>query len=151
MGLTYRSNLNRPLTNTEIDDNFRYFTGSHAITGSLITSGSSTIIGNTTLTGSLITSGSSTTIGNTTLTGSFYLTGSSTIVGDTTITGSFISSGSSFTINNSSGSILTPTASLTGLTPTFNGIDGQFLFGSGSEGYKLFVWMGGAWRSGSLS
>lgn len=42
MGLTYRSDLNRPLTNTEIDDNFRYFTGSHAITGSLtISSGSS--------------------------------------------------------------------------------------------------------------
>lgn len=43
MGLTYRSDLNRPLTNTEIDDNFRYFTGSYAITGSLtISSGSST-------------------------------------------------------------------------------------------------------------
>ena len=122
MGLTYRSDLNRPLTNTEIDNNFRYFTGSHAITGSLITSGSSTVIGNTTITDGVI------------------------------ITGSFVSSGSSFTINNISGSILTPTASLTGLiAPTFNGVEGQFLFGSGSQGYKLFVWMGGAWRSGSLS
>jgi hypothetical protein len=116
MGLTYRSDLNRPLTNTEIDDNFRYFTGSHAVTGSLTTSGSLTIIGSN------------------------------------TITGSFVSSGSSFIINNISGSILTPTASLAGLiAPTFNGVEGQFLFGSGSQGYKLFVWMGGAWRSGSLS
>ena len=116
MGLTYRSDLNRPLTNTEIDNNFRYFTGSHDITGSLTVSGSLTVIGSN------------------------------------TITGSFIASGSSFIINNISGSILTPTASLAGLiAPTFNGVEGQFLFGSGSQGYKLFVWMGGAWRSGSLS
>jgi hypothetical protein len=122
MGLTYRSDLNRPLTNTEIDNNFRYFTGSQAITGSVITSGSSTVIGNVAITNGI------------------------------NITGSFISSGSSFIINNVSGSVLTPTASLTGLiAPTFNGVDGQFLFGSGSEGYKLFVWIGGAWRSGSLS
>jgi len=114
MGLTYRSNLNRPLTNTEIDDNFRYFTGSHDVTGS------------------------------------FTVSGSSITIGSNIITGSFLSSGSSFVINNVSGSILTPTASLSGLAPTFNGVDGQFLFGSGSEGYKLFVWMGGAWRSGSL-
>jgi hypothetical protein len=114
MGLTYRSNLNRPLTNTEIDDNFRYFTGSHDVTGS------------------------------------FTVSGSSITIGSNIITGSFLSSGSSFVINNVSGSILTPTASLSGLAPIFNGVDGQFLFGSGSEGYKLFVWMGGAWRSGSL-
>lgn len=114
MGLTYRSDLNRPLTNTEIDNNFRYFTGSHDITGSLTVSGSLTVIGSN------------------------------------TITGSFIASGSSFIINNNSGSILTPTASFNGITPTFNGVEGQFLFGSGSQGYKLFVWIGGAWRSGSL-
>ena len=144
MGLTYRSDLNRPLTNTEIDDNFRYFTGSHAITGSLITSGSSTIIGDTTITGSFYLTGSSQLVGNQ------NLNGSSTISNGITITGSFVSSGSSFTVNNASGSILTPTASLAGLAPTFNGVDGQFLFGSGSEGYKLFVWMEGAWRSGSL-
>ena len=133
MGLTYRSNLDRPLTNTEIDDNFRYFTGSHSITGSLIVSESLT------------------TIGSNIITGSSTVTGSLTTIGSNIITGSFIASGSSFIINNSSGSILTPTASLTGLTPTFNGVEGQFLFGSGSNGYKLFVWIGGAWRSGSLS
>jgi len=89
--------------------------------------------------------------GSHSITGSLTISGSSTIVGNTIITGSFISSGSSFIINNTSGSILTPTASLVGVAPTFNGVDGQFLFGSGSEGYKLFVWIGGAWRSGSLS
>jgi hypothetical protein len=133
MGLTYRSDLNRPLNNTEIDNNFRYFTGSHDITGSLTVSGSTITIGSNVTTGSLIVSNSL------------------TIIGSNIITGSFIASGSSFIINNNSGSVLTPTASLNGIAPTFNGVEGQFLFGSGSQGYKLFVWMGGAWRSGSLS
>jgi len=43
MGLTYRGNLNRPLTIEEIDGNVQYFTGSYAVTGSLtIASGSAT-------------------------------------------------------------------------------------------------------------
>ena len=33
--LTLRSVVERPLTHDELDNNFRYFTGSHAITGSL--------------------------------------------------------------------------------------------------------------------
>ena len=36
MALTYRSEKGEALTITELDDNFRYFTGSHSITGSLI-------------------------------------------------------------------------------------------------------------------
>jgi len=35
MGLTYRSDLTRALTITELDNNFRHFTGSHSVTGSL--------------------------------------------------------------------------------------------------------------------
>ena len=35
MSITYRSEKGSALTLTELDDNFRYFTGSHAITGSL--------------------------------------------------------------------------------------------------------------------
>ena len=54
MGLTYRSDLDRPLNTTEIDNNFRYFTGSHSITGSLTIS--SPIALN--LTGSILISGS---------------------------------------------------------------------------------------------
>jgi hypothetical protein len=45
MALTYRGQLNRPLTSTEIDANFAHFTGSHSITGSLTISGSSIITG----------------------------------------------------------------------------------------------------------
>lgn len=40
MALTYRGQLDRPLTAEEIDANFAYFTGSHGITGSLGISGS---------------------------------------------------------------------------------------------------------------
>lgn len=127
MALTYRSVKESPLTIEEIDSNFAYFTGSHDVTGSLGITGS---------------------LG---LTGSLGITGSLTLIGNNTITGSFATSGSLFRINNISGSILTPTSSLNGIIPTFNGVDGQFLFGSGSDGYKLFVWIGGAWRSGSLT
>jgi len=40
MALTFRSEINRPLTTDEIDNNFRYFTGSHGISGSMSISGS---------------------------------------------------------------------------------------------------------------
>ena len=84
-----------------------------------------------------------------------YFTGSHAVTGSLTTSGSLIITGSVgisglVTINNVSGALLTPTASLSGITPTFNGSEGQFLFGSGSNGYKIFVWLGGAWRSGSL-
>ena len=38
MAITYRADLTRPLNTTEIDNNFRHFTGSHAVTGSLTAS-----------------------------------------------------------------------------------------------------------------
>jgi hypothetical protein len=40
MALTYRQTKGSALTIKELDANFQYFTGSHAITGSLIVSGS---------------------------------------------------------------------------------------------------------------
>ena len=40
MGLIFRSQLNRPLTPSELDANFAYFTGSQSITGSITISGS---------------------------------------------------------------------------------------------------------------
>lgn len=43
MGLTYRSVKGSALTITELDNNFRHFTGSHAITGSLTVTAHSTI------------------------------------------------------------------------------------------------------------
>jgi hypothetical protein len=42
MALTYRSVKGSALTITELDNNFRHFTGSHSVTGSLTVSGSGT-------------------------------------------------------------------------------------------------------------
>ena len=68
-----------------------------------------------------------------------------------TITGSLIVSGGLSTFNFVSGARVTPTGSFTTATPPFDGSEGQFLFGSGSNGYAMFVWIGGQWRSSSLS
>lgn len=97
MALTYRGQKGSALTIQELDDNFAYFTGSHAITGSL------------TVTGSLTT------------------------------------------LSYASGALLTPTGSFETAAPTFGASEGQFMFGSGSNGYAIFVYIGGAWRSASLS
>lgn len=86
-------------------------------------------------------------------TGSHSVTGSLIISGSSSIEGSFDVTGSTnfiglTTISSISGAILTPTFS--GVIPSFSASNGQFLFGSGSEGYKIFVWLDNAWRSGSL-
>jgi hypothetical protein len=88
--------------------------------------------------------------GSHSVTGSFTTSGSISVTGSVDITGSLNLSGL-LTITNVSGALLTPTASLTGIAPVFSGSEGQFLFGSGSNGYRMFVFLGGAWRSGSLS
>ena len=44
--------------------------------------------------------------------------------------------------------ILTPTASG---APTSPGTDGQIIFGQAGGNYNIYVWLGGDWRSGSLS
>ena len=92
--------------------------------------------GSHSISGSLIVSGSLTN------TGAFINNG------NVTITGSLTASGSLTTINYISGALLTPTSSG---TPSFAGSDGQFMFGSGSGGYLIFAYLGGAWRSGSLA
>tara|TARA_R110002012_G_scaffold318318_1_gene536447 strand:+ start:735 stop:1103 length:369 start_codon:yes stop_codon:yes gene_type:complete len=57
MALTYRSNKGSALTITELDNNFRHFTGSHSITGSLTVTGDGNFgninISNITTTGSI--------------------------------------------------------------------------------------------------
>lgn len=88
--------------------------------------------------------------GSHSITGSLTVSSSLTVESGTTVTGSLIVSGGLSTFNFVSGTLITPTASLAGITPTFSATEGQFLFGSGSEGYKMFVWIGGQWRSGSL-
>ena len=36
-------------------------------------------------------------------------------------------------------------------TPAYTGKDGEIVFGQTGGNYKIYVWLGGAWRSGSLS
>jgi hypothetical protein len=75
------------------------------------------------------------------------MSGSINATGSVTITGSLSVSGSLSTMTFVSGARLTVTSSG---VPTWSGSDGQYIFGSGSGGYKMFVYLGGAWRSGSL-
>lgn len=75
-----------------------------------------------------------------------YSTGNVSSSGSLDVTGSFTVTGAS-TFTYVSGSILTPTQSA---TPTFDGVDGQFVFGTDGGNHYIYVWMSGAWRSGSL-
>jgi hypothetical protein len=52
--LTYRSVKGSPLTNTELDDNFSYFTGSHTVSGTLTTTGGVVTSGSILISGSII-------------------------------------------------------------------------------------------------
>ena len=85
-------------------------------------------------------SGSLTVTGSFEVTGNSSLTGSFDVLGDSTFTGNY-------TLTNVSGAIITPTQSA---TPTFDGVDGQFVFGTDGGNHFIYVWMSGAWHSGSL-
>ena len=63
MALTFRTGsdgIGRALTIDELDNNFRFFTGSHSVTGSFDVSGSVEIEGTTRISGSLVVSSSNT-------------------------------------------------------------------------------------------
>jgi hypothetical protein len=112
-------------------------TGYVPLTALNLNSGS---LGNTNVTGSLIVSQSG-----------INVIGTSNTLGNSSITGSLTVSGSLSTFNYVSGTLITPTGSFTTSAPSFAASEGQFLFGSGSRGYAMFVYIGGAWRSSSLS
>jgi len=156
MALTFRTGSGgkgSALTIDELDNNFRHFTGSHSITGSLTISGSCDI------TGSLVVSGSITTTEDVNLTGSFTgsfdgelngrLTGSGTGSWDGDVVGSLSGSFTGSWDGYNSGSCLigcTSSAAPTGARP-----EGTFEFVVDGGNYFMYVYLGGAWRSGSLS
>jgi hypothetical protein len=146
MALTLRKNTgDNPLTYNQLDSNFEYFTGSHAVTGSLVVSGG--------ITGSL--SGTATTAsyinptfisasaaasgfgsGGTSInTGSFATTGSNVFVGNQTISGS---------INFGSGSIIQSTGSTLELTPDPNFGTDQYIILDPTGPNHIHVRAGGA-------
>jgi len=54
MALTYRSEKGSALTNTELDNNFRHFTGSQTIAGDVTVSGSLGVASGVNITGSSV-------------------------------------------------------------------------------------------------
>ena len=120
MGLTYRKDKGSALTITELDDNFRHFTGSHSITGSLIVSSSQDVYPTVHVKGMLRVgphendpsgapifevvnpSGSVSISGSFGVTGSMNISGSGTVItsgntgslGNTTVSGSLTVTGS---------------------------------------------------------
>jgi len=96
------------------------------------------------VTGSLLVTGSNTLIGTKTISGSVFITGSKTIIGTTTVTGSLFVSGST-TINNLL--VLTPTTT----TPVAGTAATGSIILSGSSGanLNLYVYTGGVTAAGN--
>jgi hypothetical protein len=83
------------LTGSLIVSSSSQIIGTTNITGSLIVSSSTNLIGTTNITGSLIVSNSLNTIGTGTITGSLIVSSSSNVIGTSRVTGSLIISSSS--------------------------------------------------------
>ena len=157
MALTFRTGSDgkgSSLTINELDNNFRHFTGSHPITGDL------TINGNILITGSIIPkAGGNYNLGSATNAFKEIFVSSDSLIfvsGSTTSSFGVDSSGSlsgSFTgsINSqfNSGSCLigcTGSVAPSGARP-----EGTFEFVASGSVHTMYVYLGGAWRSGSLS
>ena len=97
------------------------------VSGSLIVTGSNTLIGNKTITGSVFI------LGNKTITGSVFISGSKTVIGANTITGSLSVSGS---ITSTSGFIKSGSGSQYLLADGTTSTNGT-LFKTGSVAYAL--------------
>ena len=142
--LTLRSVKGSPLTNTEMDGNFEYFTGSHAVTGSLTIEGSLTITGSSTITGSLTITGSSTITGSLTITGSSTITGSLTVTEG--ITGSILGT-SSFAQTAVTASFVSSLLTIAPSNPLPNTVNGAVAFSSSGD---FYFGSGSAWRKLTL-
>jgi len=119
MGLIFRGQINRPLTPSELDANFSYFTGSQSITGSI------------TISGSIIPIGSSSNLGSVTNPWAelFVSTGSVSFVNSSNqIVAAIKAKGEPGDVNNPINGIVY-IASITGS----NGLRGSFAVGSNAS------------------
>ena len=170
MALTFRTGSGgkgSALTIEELDNNFRHFTGSHSITGSLIISSSLIVSGSMGISGSIIPSQASSTLGNVdnyfeeiyvgndsivfvsgSTTSSFGIDSSGSLSGsfDGDFNGSF--TGSVDTQFNSGSCLIGCTSSV---VPTGARPEGTFEFVEDNGDHFIYVYLRGAWRSGSLS
>ena len=181
MALTYRTGSDgkdSALTINELDNNFRYFTGSHSITGSL------TINGDILITGSIIPEGNGVhNLGSATnpfqeifvsnnsiifvsgsTTSSFGVDSSGSMSGsfDGDYTGSFTGSMSGSFDGDYTGSFTGSIDSqfntgscligcVGSVPPIGSRPEGTFEFMVSASVQTMFVYLGGAWRSSSLS
>ena len=76
MALTYRSVKGSALTITELDNNFRHFTGSHTVTGDLTVSGSLGVASGLSITGSSVSMANLPTTEAAAAVGGLWLSGS---------------------------------------------------------------------------
>ena len=177
MALTYRTGSggkDSALTIEELDNNFRHFTGSHEISGSLIISSSLedpyalVLTGSMGISGSIIPNGPGTYnlgnvdnyfeeifVGNQSIifvsgstTSSFGVDSSGSMSGsfDGDYTGSF--TGSIDSQFNSSSCLIGCTSSV---IPTGTRPEGTFEFVASGSVYIMYVYLDGAWRSSNLS
>jgi hypothetical protein len=149
MALTYRQTKGSALTIEELDTNFEYFTGSHAITGSLIvTEGITGSIASASyaLTASYVLNGGS---GSNIDTNSFATTSSNIFVGNQTISGSINFGDGSLiqSISSSSGDGLG--ASTLELTPDVNLLTDQYIVLDPTSPNHIHIRAGGAIDSSS--
>ena len=97
------------------------------------------LYGDTTFTGSVTITGSTAVTGSTTVTGTTAVTGSVNIKGDGKVSGSFEVSGGLALPNVLDGA------------PGYTGKKGEMRFGVSGSSYFFYVYINGAWRSGSLA
>ena len=127
--LTLRQTKGSPLTITEMDGNFEYFTGSYTNTGTITAQGFSG-----SFTGSLQGTAQTASYVQTAQTASYVTNLNQNVIisGSLTITGSLI---------------LSNTQSI---APSYTGVNGEIVSAKVGSQYLLYMWMGGAWRSSSF-
>ena len=136
--LTLRQTKGSPLTITEMDGNFEYFTGSYTNTGTITAQGFSG-----SFTGSLQGTAQTASYVQTAQTASYVQT-AQTASYVTNLNQNVIISGS-LTITGSL--ILSNTQSI---APSYTGVNGEIVSAKVGSQYLLYMWMGGAWRSSSF-
>lgn len=169
MALTFRTGSGgkgSALTIDELDNNFRHFTGSHEINGSLTVSGSIIPSKADATLGTLdnpwkdlYVSDSSIIFVSSSTTSSFGVNSSGSLSGafDGSLSGSFTGSGEGNFTGSFSGSVDTQFNSgscLIGCTssvvPSYSASEGTFVFVATGSNHFIYAYVGGSWKSGSL-
>jgi len=145
--LTLRQIKGSPLTITEIDGNFEYFTGSYTNTGTITAQGFSG-----SFTGSLQGTAQTASYVQTAQTASYVQTAQTASYVQTAQTASYVTKLNQNVIISGS---LTITGSLIlssthSVAPSYTGVNGEIVSAKVGSQYLLYMWMDSAWRSSSF-